>query len=359
MTELATIERAFDTHSNATRAVTDELQTRVSELEKLGARSAPAGFENDNRETWGNSFVGSPAFRSIASDRQATARLEVRTITTADGSAGGLIPPDHRTDPLMLVRRRLRVSDLVTQAETSSNAVTVVNQSQRQNNAAIVAEGNLKPTSEMTFQSSIVPVEVIATLLIASVQVLDDAPLLASIIDGELRYNLGIVLENQILLGDGTSNNFAGLLPNARAYAAPFAATAESPIDRIALAQAQLAGDDYEPNAVLLNPVDLIRMRLQKTADEAYVFGNPASALDPVLFGMNAVASTSVPVGTFAVGDFKRAATLFTRQDAVLEASTSHADLFAKNLVALRAEMRAALSLRDGDAIVTGSLLTA
>ena len=75
--------------------------------------------------------------------------------------------------------------------------------------------------------------------------------------------------------------------------------------------------------------------------------------------GLRTVVSTSATAGSPIVGAFQQGATLWRRGGTRLQASNSHSDYFRKNLVAIRAELRYALTTYFSEAFdvvdVTGS----
>ena len=73
------------------------------------------------------------------------------------------------------------------------------------NNADVVAEKALKPESDITFSKQTANVKTIAHWVQASRQVMDDAPMLQSYVNGRLMYGLALKEENQLLNGDGTA----------------------------------------------------------------------------------------------------------------------------------------------------------
>jgi HK97 family phage major capsid protein len=160
--------------------------------------------------------------------------LETKTITSAVGSGGGLIAPGNR--------------------------VTYSRQTGRTINAAMVAESAQKPYSDCTRETVQAPVRTLARLMKVSRQALDDAPALMSIIDAEMRYGFADTEDAQMLAGNGTGQNLTGILPLASVYNPPFSVADESPLDRLVMAEAQLAAVLYEADGIVLNPVDWFRM---------------------------------------------------------------------------------------------------
>ncbi|MBA3651987.1 MAG: phage major capsid protein, partial [Chthoniobacterales bacterium] len=220
---------------------------------------------------------------------------------------------------------------------------------------AMVAEGGTKPESTYAFQMRTIVAKTIAHWVPASVQILEDAPQLADVIDTELRYGLALREDAQLLSGDGVGENLDGLVANATTFVAPFdPAGADTMLDTIALAILQGALADFAPSGVIMHPSDWMRIRLLKDADGKYLLGDPGAQVTPMLFGLPVVPTTAMTIDKFLVGDFPAAATLYDRWEPRVEVSTEHADFFVKNLVAIRAEERIALAIKQAGALIFG-----
>jgi HK97 family phage major capsid protein len=105
-----------------------------------------------------------------------------------------------------------------------------------------------------------------------------------------------------------------------------------------------------------MNTADWWAIRLTKDNYGRYILGDPQSNVVPSLFGVRVVPTTSVTADNFLVGTgVAPAAEIRDRMDMTVEISTEHADYFAKNLVAIRAEKRMALVVKRPGAFVTGT----
>jgi HK97 family phage major capsid protein len=237
----------------------------------------------------------------------------------------------------------------------STGTVEYANQTARTNNANTVAEGAAKPWSDYGWELETVPMRVIAHLVAASRQILEDVPQLQDVIDTELRYGLSLKEESQLLMGDGTGQNLTGLVTAATAYAAPFdPAGTETMIDTLGLAILQTALAEETATGIIVHPSDWLRIRLLKNADGEYLLGDPGAQVAPQLFGLAVVTTQAMTVDKFLVANFPRAATLFDRWQPRVEVSTEHSDFFERNMVAIRAEQRLGLAIKNPAAIVFG-----
>lgn len=338
--------------------VLDDFKARLDDMEQKQARGG--GDANEPR-TAGNRFIESEAFKSFAAETRPRGRVQVDVkdisslTTNAPGSVGTLVQPD-RVAPVMLPQRRMTIRALLGQGRTSGNVVEYDRETLFDNNAAPVAEGAQKPQSDLQFSEVIAPVRTIAHWMRTSVQILADAPALASIIDQRLRYGLSYEEEEQLLNGSGTGQNLNGLVTNATAYNASFAVAAETQIDKLRLAMLQVYLSEYMPTGHVLNPIDWAVIETLKDADGRYLIGNPVGQVQPMLWGLPVVATQAMVPDKFLTGAFDLGAQIFDRQDATVEVSTEDGDNFQKNKVTIRAEARLALAIYRPQAFVYGDL---
>lgn len=367
------VTKHLEQFTTATKAQLDEAKkalteanARITELEQKGARhgDTPGG----GRESWGSEFIRSKAaeVRGIASARGRVS-LEMKATITSDplggspaqaGSAGALTVPVR--DMLVgMPRRRMTVRQLLTVVPVDSgNLVEYASQATRTNNAAPVAEAALKPESDLSFDLLNAPIRTIAHWMLASRQILADAPQLGAFIDGELRYGLMLEEEDQILNGPGTGQNLAGIIPAATAFSSPFGGSppysgSSTMLDIIAAAILQASLTEIPPDGIVVHPSDFWRMRLLKNTDGEYIMGPPSVVAPPVLFGLPAVLTQSMAVDKFLVGAFSEQ-TLYDRQTATVEISTEDSDNFRKNLVTLLGEERIGLAVKRPTAMIYG-----
>jgi HK97 family phage major capsid protein len=337
----------------------DEIKKRIDDIEQKAARG---GGENDEARTAGQKFVDSEEFKSFAGQTRPRGRVivEVKDIssltTDAAGSVGAMLTPQRIAAPIELPQRRMTVRSLLAPGTTSAQSIEYVKEKGFTNAAAPVAEMAAKPQSDLQFEDATAAVRTIAHWMRASVQILDDAPGLRSIIDQRLRYGLGYVEEGQLLNGSGSGQNLSGLITEATAYSAEFAVDGETQIDKIRLAMLQVALAEYAANGVVLNPIDWAVIETLKDGNGRYLIGNPQGTAQPRLWGLPVVATQAMTEDKFLVGAFDLAAQIFDRQNATVEVSTEDQDNFIKNKVTIRAEERLALAVYRPEAIVYGDM---
>ena len=125
-------------------------------------------------------------------------------------------------------------------------------------------------------------------------------------------------------------------------------------LDTVGTAILQAALAEFPADGIILHPADWMRIRLLKDADGRYILGDPQATVAPNLFGVPVVATQAMAVDSFLVGNFMAAATLYDRWAARVEVSTEHADFFTRNLVAILAEERLGLAIKQRSALVYG-----
>jgi HK97 family phage major capsid protein len=352
--------------TNGLKEQADEALTKLNELkgrvEDAEQKLARRRTEDESNQTAGEAFINDESFKSFASQARPRGRVvvEVKDITSlttdAAGSVGALIQSDRRGLQVELPQRRLTIRALLAQGNTVSNSIEYETEKLFTNNAAPVAEGALKPQSELQFEDATATVRTIAHWMRTSVQVMADTPALRSIIDQRLRFGLAKVEEDQLLNGSGTGQNLPGLVTNATAYAAPGSLTATTQVDVVRLMILQVALAEYPANGIVMNPIDMAAIEMSKDAAGGYLIGNPQGTIQKNLWGLPVVETQAIGVDKALVGAFNMAAQIFDRQDATVDVSTEDQDNFVKNKITIRAEERLALAIYRRQALVYGDL---
>lgn len=344
----------------ADKALTEqaELRDRMHEIEQKMARrgSGDDDASSDAGKTPGQIFIQNERVQEFMKARaRGRVRVDMAAITTLGIGARNTLVPEYRVQGFVqLPERRMTVRDLLTPGRTNSNAIQFVQETGFTNNAAVVSEGDTKPESTLAFELVTKNVSTIAHWMLASKQILDDAPMLESHIDGRLRYGLAYAEEGQLLNGDGTGVNLHGIVPQATAYSASFTPDAPQHIDKIRLAILQSELAEFPATGIVLNPIDWARVELTKDGDERYIIGNPQNPIAATLWARPVVATQAMTVDKFLVGAFKLGAQIFDREDANVEISTEDSDNFRKNLVTIRAEERLVLAVYRPEAFIYG-----
>ena len=311
-------------------------------------------------KTWGQQVVASDQFK-VAHDTRSE-RMErvkvagsIKALYGSDDARGGAFVVEMRDQMVELPQRPQSILQLITVSQTDSDAVEYVEQTARDNQAATVAEWSgadfgLKPESDLTFALRTAAVRTIATWVPASRNILADAPQLRGIVDNELEYMLRLVLEDQILSGDGTGTNFTGILNTAGVQTRTQGNTGDrggeagdTKADALRRAITDIRLQFYEATGVVLNPGDGEDIELDKDANGQYkMIYDPATGR---LWRLPVVESSIITAGTGLVGNFTLGVTLYDRMQTEIRVGEPN-DYFLRNVVAVLAELRAALAVK-------------
>lgn len=345
----------------------NQLGTRLDKIEAKGDRQGDAPPEV---KSLGQMFIESEEYKSslgggaIALKSHAKIRFEVKgfdtkAIVNATGQNQPLVPQHQLAGIQTMPNRRLRIRQLLPTGQTTSNLVQFVKENVYINNAGpqaggsptVAAENTLKNESDITFTLANAPVVTLAHFLLASRQVLDDAPMLQSYINGRLLYGLALEEEDEILNGDGSVGTLDGLMHQATGFSRSQAGTK---LDWLRRAITQLQLSEYDAEFIVLNPADWEDIELTKDSQGRYIIANPQSMLGPQIWGLPVIPTNSMTAGNFLVANGTQAAQIWDRQAAAVELSREDGDNFKKNMVTILAEERLALTVYRPTALIKG-----
>lgn len=361
-----------------------DLGDGVGLVEEKGAKRTPAGLIVPEGGTLGEHFVRSGEYKDLLAsapngvfgkDHRVQSRpvgfehlldpAGRKALVTggSDTSAGAFVQNDFRglQVGLDLFQRPLMLRDLVTNGTTTSDTVEYVRMTGTTNNAAPVAEATAtsgssgtKPESALTAVKVTTPVRTIAHWIPVTKRALSDAAQIRTLIDAFLQYGLEEELEDQMVSGDGTGENFEGLASvsgvQAQAWDTDLLTTT-----RKAKTLVYTVGRSV-PTGYVLNPLDVEALDLLQDNEGRYYFGGPSGSGmgfggTAPLWNLPVIQSEGVPQGTGYIGDWRKAI-LWDREQASITVSDSHADFFIRNMVAILAEMRAAFGVLQPSAFV-------
>lgn len=336
----------------------NELKAAWDALEQKLSREGGDG--KDELKSAGQEFVDSKAFEEFKADgfsRNAKARIETKaTLTTGTGAAGGVgsaIQTTRLPGVLEIPKRRMTIRALIAQGNMDGQTVEWLREHSNTNNAAMVAEGAAKPQSDFRLELVNTSAKVIAHTMKVSRQALSDVSQLRSMIDERLSFGLDLVEENQLLNGDGTGQNLAGIIPQATAYSTPLVGADTQSVDKIRLMMLQASLALLPADGIVLHPADWGWIELLKDTTGRYIIGNPQGSIGATLWGLPVVPSMAMAVDKVLVGAFKTGAQIFDRWETTIETGYENDD-FTKNLVTILAEKRLALATYRPGAFIYG-----
>lgn len=363
--KMANNEKGLDDLKGRVDEALTAMNSAKSRLDELEQKATRRGYGVEQEKSIAQQLMETESFKLFATDPRSgkSAKLSLKsTITSlttdAAGSAGALIV-EHRVPGIVTPPQRLlTVRDLLMPGTTDSNAVSYVREKGFTNNAGPQAsEGAKKAQSTLQFEEMTTSVKTVAHYVKASRQVLDDASMLQSYINGRLTYGLKLKEEQQLLNGDGTGGGIQGIMNVAQAFADPASMKNYTIIDQLRLALLQVVIAEYPSNGFVLNPIDWAKIELEKDTTGRHIIGNPQNLAQPTLWGVPVVQTKAITAGDFLTGSFDLGAQIFDRQQSGIAVSTENEDDFVKNLVTILCEERLALAIYRPEAFVKGKLL--
>jgi hypothetical protein len=253
----------------------------------------------------------------------------------------------ERRDPVAMALESRTVADLMLQGNTDANTLEYYEETTFTNAAAATAEGDSKPESAIGYTLRTESVRKIAHFIPATKEALDDVSFLESTLRGRLAFGVMRIEEANLLTGNGTAPNLRGLL-NRTGIQTQAKGTDPTP-DAIYRAMQKVrgaAGAGFaEPTAVVLHPNDWTDIKLLRTADGIYIWGNPSDEGPDRIWGLPVRQTTAMTENTGMVGAFRPHAEVIRREGVQITLSTEHSTFFIENKVAILAESRLALAV--------------
>ena len=335
----------------------ETLEKEMATMKRLGTGAAGG----EEFKTAGQLFVESDAYKSMVDNRDKKSApvqvdfFEKKALTSAAGSAGTLIVPNRAPGIVAAPDQEIWIRDLLNVQGTDTNAIEFVRETGFTNNAGVVAEGDLKPESDLTFDVLTQTVKTIAHWIPATRQALNDARQLQNYIDNRLRYGLRLEEERQILYGDGTGENIQGIMTADAVQDAGAIAAGDNQIDHLrrSLTRVILAG--YPATGVVLHPTDWEGIELMKGTDGHYLWLNLGDGVNPRLFRLPVVQTAAMAENDYLIGSFGLGAQLWDREQTEVRIGEPN-DYFLRNMQAVLAEERIALTIYRPESFVRGTL---
>lgn len=362
----------------ANRPMTDTEATEVegflSQIEDLDRRAALAkrtnaifegitrldhpGIDDDPEDDRTRSSGTTKHLALTSSARRGAASKLAKTMLTK----GLTVVGDALTDipvagPIPQGRIATSILDLLPVVVQDSPVFRYLRQTARTFSATIVPPGGSKPESNVGVTSVDGKLQVIAHVAsgINSYDMLD-SPALSQWLSDEMIYGLGLAVEKEVLLGDGTTGHLTGIL-NTSGIQTQAAGPDVVTTIRSSITKLQALG--YQPGAVILHPTNWEKANITRASTSGvfdFAPGAPVDAAAQRLWGVPVVLSPTITVNVGAVLDTGTVAVNTDTQGVRLQWSEFDADDFVKNLLKVRAEGRFGVSVYQPSGVVKATL---
>ncbi|MEI4521227.1 phage major capsid protein [Pseudomonas sp. CCNWLW23] len=347
-----------------------EIERVIEQVQKLEEKGIKLRSQPGEAKSFIDLVKNDDAYKSLQAKSVSLADIEVTKSDMASMkemkvTSAGIVAPNY--DPVIQpgIRQELRIRDLLTTVPVSGQNYTYFKENLHTRGAAPVAEGGLKPTSNVTFTTQTDRVKKIAVWMPVTDEALDDVPQLMAYLQELLRYDLKLEEERQILKGDGTGENLNGLMTQATVYNAELTKAGDTAIDLVRRAIYQVRKQSMlSADGIVMTELDWMNIELQKDGENRYLFANLQGLVTPVLWGRPVVTSDSVDEGDadtggeFLVANFARSSVLFDRMSFLFKMGLIN-DQFIKNERALLVEERLGLGVRRREGLVKGRFTVA
>jgi HK97 family phage major capsid protein len=304
--------------------------------------SAPQARQRQQyQKSAGELFVESDAYKMKSGAGGPVSTLDINLKTLLTTGAGWA--PEYLRQPNVVefATRPIQVADIVPQIQTTQAAVQYMEETTYTNAAAELAEAGTYPQATLAFTEQTSLVRKIAVFLPVTDEQLEDVPQIRGYIDNRLPFMIRQRLDSQLLTGNGTAPNLRGLLNVVGVQTQAKGADPTPDAVYKGIVKVEVTGQ-ATANVVVMNPNDWQNVRLLRTADGLYIWGNPSDAGPERIWGLQVVRAQAMTTGTAIVGDFANFAQLAVRSGIDTQISNSHSTYFVEGTQAIRADMRCA-----------------
>jgi hypothetical protein len=333
--EAEQVQKHIDAAETATKAIAEgqrsaALLAQLDVMAKTAApdSGAPAGDEDGRRLAFTKGMAAKAVTKILGDGSMGTKAVAPSGAATVD--------QEFTPDPVALGQPAQSLLSVLPVKLHGSPQFSYLRQSVRTNNAAIVAEGAVKPTSVYSVTKIDDQLDVIAHLSEALPRywIVDNASL-QEWLTNELHYGLMVKVEAMAL---ATIAGTSGIQTNA--YATSQLVTLRKSLTK-------LEANGYDPAAFVLHPFDWEAVELQVSSTNAIEhMGIPYDPVSRRLYGVPVVVTNAATEGTSHTLAQGAAAVDTDGQGVQVQWSeTSNSDDWSKNLIRARCEGRFAASV--------------
>lgn len=201
------------------------------------------------------------------------------------------------------VTRPIQMLDIIPMGMTSQAAYKYMEETTRVHGADFAAEGAAAAESTFVFTEKSAPVEKVADSVPVTDEQLEDVDGMQAYIDGRLTFGVRQKFDATALIGTGVAPQLRGLKNTVGIQTQAKAADPVPDAFFKAMTKVRVTGRSI-PTHHILHPTDWQGVRLMRTADGVYIWGNPSEAGPERLWGLGVVQNDADVAGTGYTGSF-------------------------------------------------------
>lgn len=352
----------------------DKIKTQLGEAEK-----EISSLKEGNRNVANSTFKGAVSealnenfedLKSFVGEKQKGGYFKIEVKAPAEVTSGNITtattPDNYAASNATMVTDYIRENIFVEQylqvGSTDKPSIPYVDETAGEGDAAMVAEGGLKPLIDADYNVKYSEAKKVAGRMKASEESLYDFKWLNNKLQGTLKRKHDIARQQNILNGDGTGQNLNGIVNLATPFNAsqlgtlaatfpaapdPKAANNYDVIAAMVNAIITQSEGTFIPNVVMINNIDNLTMKLTKDGEGRYLLPPFMSASGEEIDGVRVVSQPALTSGEFIIGDFKN-----IQLDNVWGYTVRigwENDDFSRNMVTMIGESRLHLYISEND----------
>jgi hypothetical protein len=294
--------------------------------------------------------VENPAIKGFKLDLKTNVTVGSITDDNEGFNLPGWNPPAHKGLVLPAAFRRVQVP------ANHHGTIYYTDQTTTTRNAAATAEAGTAPESAIGWTRRSLTLEKILDSIPLTYEAMNDIAELTGEVQRFIDVNIALAMQTQLWDGNGTAPNWYGIYSYATDFTQAIAqgltgvqdANLADLITKIADYISNAKESKYTPDRVILNPRDLLALRLEKDANGNYIkIPYMNDQMDRILM-MEIIECSEVDINTMVVGCSDHA-TFYDVDGITLEFGLDGND-FTQDLVTLKGRKRGNLLVKTADA---------
>lgn len=320
---------------NKASGVSDNGATPVGSISKSKAKAIVDGFRD-----------------AIKQQNDHLVEKAITTTASVNNNDAALYLPDVG----QLAHRRLSVLDIFPQfpiGENNNGSVKYYDwdEATKVRAAAMIAEGQDFPESTARFEVYTIKLKKVGDTLPWTDEFEYDDAFLMSELMAFLRTNVNILIDDQMVNGDGLANNLKGLDSSVNTYVPAPAGIVDASIYDLfpKLREAIMAnqGSKYNVNVAFMNITDINKYKLKKDANNNYIMPPFVDDNGNIIDGVTVIESNAVAANSMYIGD-RNYARVYDAGDVGIEFGWINDD-FNKGQKRMRLYRRLLFLIREAD----------